>query len=205
MLESLGVTGVTFAGFIAEAELADHYAKATVMVFPSHYGFGLSTLEAMACGTPVVGVAALDAPEFFADAGVLAEPDNAEDLAACLTRVLTQPALQQDLSKRASARAALFPGPGPHAKTSACMKRSPGARVPRREWLLVAERAASSLGSLFGESGAWPVLTAYGLNVATNTAVQVSNPSARLLMNSTDSLRRRPDAASSISTSGEKR
>lgn len=78
------------------------------MVFPSHYGFGLSTLEAMACGTPVVGVAALDAPEFFADAGILAEPDNAEDLAACLTRVLTEPGLQHDLSKRAGARAALF-------------------------------------------------------------------------------------------------
>jgi glycosyltransferase involved in cell wall biosynthesis len=106
--QSLGVTDVTFAGFIAEAELANQYAAATVMVFPSHYGFGLSTLEAMACGTPVVGVAALDAPEFFADAGLLAEPDNVDDLAACLTRVLTERELQQDLSRRSVARAALF-------------------------------------------------------------------------------------------------
>jgi glycosyltransferase involved in cell wall biosynthesis len=108
LARSLGATDVSFEGFIAESDLATHYAKATVMVFPSHYGFGLSTLEAMACGTPVVGVAALDAPEFFADAGVLAEPDNVEDLAACLTRVLADPELQRDLSKRSIARAALF-------------------------------------------------------------------------------------------------
>ena len=106
--QSLGATDVTFAGYISETELADHYAKATVMVFPSHYGFGLSTLEAMACGTPVVGVSALDAPEFFADAGILAEPDNVDDLASCLTRVLVSAELQQDLSQRSLARAALF-------------------------------------------------------------------------------------------------
>ena len=108
LIRSLGVSDISFPGFIAEAELAAHYTSATVMVFPSHYGFGLSTLEAMACGAPVVGVSTLDAPEFFADAGVLAEPDNAEDLAACLTRVLTKPDLQEDLSQRSLARAALF-------------------------------------------------------------------------------------------------
>jgi len=62
----------------------------------------------MACGTPVVGVRALDAPEFFADAGILAEPDDADDLANCLGRVLTDSDLQQDLSRRSIARAALF-------------------------------------------------------------------------------------------------
>jgi glycosyltransferase involved in cell wall biosynthesis len=108
LVQSLGVKDVTFAGFIAEAELATHYAQATVMVFPSHYGFGLSTLEAMACGTPVVGVRALDAPEFFADAGILAEPDNVDDLGNCLSKVLTDSDLQQDLSRRSIARAALF-------------------------------------------------------------------------------------------------
>lgn len=112
MLESLaqrlGLSGLSFEGFIAEADLADRYARATVMVFPSHYGFGLSTLEAMACGTPVVGVAALDAPEFFADAGILAEPDNAADLAACLSRVLESSEVQKQQSEKSLARAALF-------------------------------------------------------------------------------------------------
>jgi len=108
LVQSLNLSGVKFAGFIAEADLARHYAEATVMVFPSHYGFGLSTLEAMACGTPVVGVRALDAPEFFADAGILAEPDDVESLAESLTRVVSDEALQRDLSQRSVARASLF-------------------------------------------------------------------------------------------------
>ena len=108
LARSLGVSDVTFLGYIAEADLADHYAKATVMVFPSHYGFGLSTLEAMACGTPVVGVRALDATEFFADAGLLAAPDNVDELADCLSRVLTEPGLAQDLQQRSVAHAAKF-------------------------------------------------------------------------------------------------
>jgi glycosyltransferase involved in cell wall biosynthesis len=108
LARSLGIQGLRFLGFIAEKELAEHFAKATVMVFPSHCGFGLSTLEAMACGTPVVGVSALDAPEFFADAGILAEPDNVDDLAKSLTRVLASAPLQAELTAKSLARAELF-------------------------------------------------------------------------------------------------
>jgi glycosyltransferase involved in cell wall biosynthesis len=49
LMRELSLRDVSFPGFIAESELAEHYTRATVMVFPSHYGFGLSTLEAMAC------------------------------------------------------------------------------------------------------------------------------------------------------------
>lgn len=108
LAQSLSIQNLSFLGFIPESDLADHYRKTTVMVFPSHCGFGLSTLEAMACGTPVVGVKALDAPEFFADAGLLAEPDNVPELADCLARVLESRELQAELNKKALARAQLF-------------------------------------------------------------------------------------------------
>ena len=108
LAKSLGIPDLEFLGFIPEKDLADHYAKTTVMVFPSHCGFGLSTLEAMACGTPVVGVKALDAPEFFADAGILAAPDDASDLADCLARVLESRELQAELTRKSLARAELF-------------------------------------------------------------------------------------------------
>lgn len=108
LVQELGVADVTFSGFVAEKELPERYAAATVMVFPSHYGFGLSTLEAMACGTPVVGVRTLDAPEFFADAGLLAEPNDPASLAACLLKVLTVPAVQSEQRERSLQRAALF-------------------------------------------------------------------------------------------------
>jgi glycosyltransferase involved in cell wall biosynthesis len=108
LAHSLNIKNLSFLGFIPESDLADHYRKTTVMVFPSHCGFGLSTLEAMACGTPVVGVKALDAPEFFADAGLLAEPDNVPELADCLARVLESRELQVELNKKSLARAELF-------------------------------------------------------------------------------------------------
>jgi glycosyltransferase involved in cell wall biosynthesis len=108
LARELGAGDVSFSGFVPEQELPERYAAATVMVFPSHYGFGLSTLEAMACGTPVVGVRTLDAPEFFADAGLLAEPNDPASLAACLLKVLTEPSEQATQREKSLARAALF-------------------------------------------------------------------------------------------------
>ena len=105
---SLGVSGMTLRGYISEQELPDYYATATTMVFPSRCGFGLSTLEAMACGTPVVVARALDAPEFIGDAGLLSDPDSPEDLAQHLIRALTDARLRAELSAKGMARAKEF-------------------------------------------------------------------------------------------------
>jgi glycosyltransferase involved in cell wall biosynthesis len=46
---------MVFAGFVSDAELADHYRLADVFAMPSTCeGFGIVFLEAMACGTPVL-------------------------------------------------------------------------------------------------------------------------------------------------------
>jgi glycosyltransferase involved in cell wall biosynthesis len=116
---SLGLDGVEFLGFVPEAELAELYASAAVMVFPSRYGFGLSTLEAMACGTPVVVAATLDAPEFVSDAGLLVTPGDAEELASGIERILAEPALRQELSTKAISRAAQYSWAATAAKTRA--------------------------------------------------------------------------------------
>ncbi|HEY8945867.1 MAG TPA: glycosyltransferase family 4 protein, partial [Polyangiaceae bacterium] len=105
---SLELRDIEFKGFIPEAELASYYASAAVMVFPSRYGFGLSSLEAMACGTPVVVAATLDAPEFIADAGLLVKPGDAEDLASNILRLLQEPALRAEFGERGMARAAEY-------------------------------------------------------------------------------------------------
>ncbi len=105
---NLGVDGIELRGYISEAELSEYYGTATVMVFPSRCGFGLSTLEAMACGTPVVALAVLDAPEFIGDAGLLADPDSDQDLADKLKRALTDTELQAELTRKGIARAAEF-------------------------------------------------------------------------------------------------
>ncbi len=55
--EAAGVgAGVTFAGFVSEAELAAIYAHAAVFARPSRgEGFGIAYLEAMAHGLPCIG------------------------------------------------------------------------------------------------------------------------------------------------------
>ncbi len=105
---SLGVRDLTFQGFIPEEELATYYSTTTVMVFPSRYGFGLSVLEAMACGTPVVAAAALDAPEFVEGAGILVKPDDVDSLATSITQILTDAALRTDLTAKGIAKAKSF-------------------------------------------------------------------------------------------------
>lgn len=63
---------VQFLGYVPDAELPGLYAGAELFVLPSrHEGYGLTCLEAMASGTPVVASAAGALPETVGDAGVL--------------------------------------------------------------------------------------------------------------------------------------
>ena len=104
----LGVADVTFMGFVPEAELPDYYSTATIMVFPSPCGFGLSSLEAMACGTPVIVAATLDAPEFIGDAGVLVRPSDPDDLARAVVQLLSDRELYRTLEEKGKERARMF-------------------------------------------------------------------------------------------------
>lgn len=99
---------ITFVGFIPEEELRAAYIHADVTCFPSRYGFGLAIGESMACGTPTVSGRALDTPEFVEDAGLMANPDDAEELAAQLIKLLADPALHADYRQRGLRHAARF-------------------------------------------------------------------------------------------------
>ena len=71
----------TFLGFVLEERMNEFYNSADLFIFPSRYGFGLSALEAMACGTPTLVGATLDAKDFFIDEDMLVDPDDDRQIA----------------------------------------------------------------------------------------------------------------------------
>src|SRR5207302_9814057 len=96
-------------GWVDENDLAVLYSHAGVLVLPSLYeGFGLTVLEAMACGAPVVCSDAGPLPEVAGDAALLLKPDNPTAWADAIARVLTNPQGAADLRRRGFRRAAEF-------------------------------------------------------------------------------------------------
>lgn len=74
-----------FTGYVPDHLMAGVYGEAVVLACPSLYeGFGLPSLEAMACGTPVVAGRAGALPEVVGDAAVLVDPMESNDIAKAL-------------------------------------------------------------------------------------------------------------------------
>lgn len=85
------------------------YAGAEALMLPSRWeGFGLTALEAMASGIPVVATRAGALPETVGDAAEWAEVDDAEGFAAACAHVLGDDARRTALQEAGLARAASF-------------------------------------------------------------------------------------------------
>lgn len=99
---------VVLTGAISDDEKLAFYNLADVYVYPSLYeGFGLSPLEAMACGLPVIASNRSSLPEVVGQGGLLVEPAPPR-LAAAIVSVLMDERTRRDLGKRALAQAATF-------------------------------------------------------------------------------------------------
>lgn len=76
-------------GRVSDHHLRSLYANASCLALPSlHEGFGLTALEAMAAGTPVVAADAGALPEITGGAAVLVDPLDADDIADGLARCI---------------------------------------------------------------------------------------------------------------------
>ncbi|MBN2305552.1 MAG: glycosyltransferase, partial [Anaerolineae bacterium] len=96
-------------GPVDEADKAVLYRLASVFVFPSRYeGFGLGPLEAMACGTPVVGCEVSSIPEVVGDAAFLVPPDDSRGMGGAILALLNQPEQAAVMCNRGLARAREF-------------------------------------------------------------------------------------------------
>ncbi len=108
--EELGITGdvvQTDGQIVDHRELVPIYSAADVFVHPSTYeGWSMTTVEAMACGTPVVATNRGGLGELAAGHALTLDTPTVESLADAIGRVLTDSALRADLVQRALARAA---------------------------------------------------------------------------------------------------
>jgi len=105
----LGMTGQIVYRFIDEEDKPAMYSGASLFVFPSLYeGFGLTPLEAMSCGAPVVCSNRTSLPEVVGDAAIMVDPEDTRAFIEAMRRVLTSEDVQRDLRARSLQRAAQF-------------------------------------------------------------------------------------------------
>ena len=109
-VENLGIGGrVHFTGYLPDSDLRALYVRASAYLHPSFYeGFGLTVLEAMAAGTPVITSNVTSLPEVAGDAAILVTPGIQDELVDALERVLTDEDLATRLSERGIQRAGRF-------------------------------------------------------------------------------------------------
>lgn len=110
LAKSLGVEkNVEWAGQIESDRLPGEYWDADLFLYASLWeGFGLPVLEAFVAGTPVVASDTTSIPEVAGNAARLADPRDADALAAEIRKVLTGPSLRETLVERGKKRASLF-------------------------------------------------------------------------------------------------
>ncbi len=102
---------VRFVPPVAQSQLAQWYAAATLVAVPSYNeSFGLVAAEAGACGTPVVAAAVGGLPTVVRHerSGLLVDTHDDTDWARALGRVLTEPGLHDRLAAGAAAQAREF-------------------------------------------------------------------------------------------------
>ncbi len=96
-------------GHVSDEELLDLYRGATLFAYPSLYeGFGLPVLEAMAAGVPVLTSNLSSLPEVAGTAALYVDPTSVASIGAGLRRVLTEPALREQLAHAGRIRASRF-------------------------------------------------------------------------------------------------
>ena len=92
-----------------DKDLAYLYRHAVEFVFPSKYeGFGIPVVEAFSCYCPVVLSNASCFPEIAKGAALYFDPDDAEDMAEKMERVIIDKTLRRQLIKKGYSRSKLF-------------------------------------------------------------------------------------------------
>jgi len=100
---------VVWLGYVPDEDLPLLYNVATMYVYPSiAEGFGLTMLEAMACGCPVICSNVDSLPEVAGEACILLSPTDTEGFAGAIRRVWMDTTLAQTMREKGLAQAQRF-------------------------------------------------------------------------------------------------
>ncbi len=100
---------IRFVGEVADEELPLFYQAADLFVSPSSYeGFGLTCLESMVSGTPVVAYRSSSLPEVIGDSGIMVEPGDKEALTQAILDIISKEGLRDELIEKGLKRARQF-------------------------------------------------------------------------------------------------
>lgn len=92
--------------YIPEEELPALQSGATILVHPALYeGFGISLLQAMSCGTPVIAADNSSLPEVVGNAALLVDAENEQDISDKMKTLLEDKQLRGQLADKGTERA----------------------------------------------------------------------------------------------------
>lgn len=105
-----GIKGrVHFLDYLSQKSLINLYSLAKAFVFPSFYeGFGIPPLEAMKCDCPVIASNRSSIPEVVGEAAIKIDPENPEEIAAAMKKIVEDPELRKSLIEKGRTRAEEF-------------------------------------------------------------------------------------------------
>ncbi|WP_373896439.1 glycosyltransferase [Xanthomonas citri pv. malvacearum] len=129
---------IVCTGHVTDQSLVELYCGAELFVLPSlHEGFGLPLLEAMACGTAVIGARASSIPEVIGRDDALFDPTDPAAIAGAMRRVLEDTDFARSLRHHGPQRARAFSWAGSASRAldafEACGQFNPAAKWGWRE------------------------------------------------------------------------
>ena len=100
---------ILFPGWIDQADMPAVFSLADLYLYPSKLeAFPIPLTEAMACGTPILTSNVNGLKEIAGDAALLIDPNNTEQIANGMARILSNSELRESLSRKGLARSTLF-------------------------------------------------------------------------------------------------
>lgn len=108
--ETNNIDQIIFTGELEYSELSHYYCAANLVIFPSIFeGYGLPTLEALSCGTPVIATNTGEAENIILNDrnGILIEPRNSEQILQAMKKIIGNRAFY-DLVKKNARKSVIY-------------------------------------------------------------------------------------------------